>query len=160
VRSLVQYCCVLFRDLYHARLGWVVPGDVASAITNETQMADMYLQEPALRCINLQGKYAPWSTATYTSWASHERKPAGKNRMHSKTVDTRALAIWEILTLAVQTINLEPMAVWNRNCGRKVSHHSGYLALLLRLKIVQPMPEQVLPNMVSGWPEIAAIQCH
>ncbi len=70
-----------------------------------------------------------------------EQAPVARRRVRTKSPDqllqARVNFIIAVVHKAIQKCSGVDMATWTQNCGRRVSHHSGFLALVQILGFVQ-----------------------
>ena len=122
-----------------------VPGDLESAIAHRSKSAAMFKAEPALEVLSVQGKYGPWKDKLLAAWLRSGRPRAGK-----LPLEQRAGIISRVLRSACQDMSGEDLADWVQNCGRSVTHHSGFLSMLVRLRVVHLSPRGALALGVNG----------
>ena len=124
------------------------PGDIDSAIAEQTLSRDMFRNEPALELLSLLGKYGPWRRSLHTAWVKlQQQKPTSgtveKARGFSRTgrpveqLDSRAKALAPVILEAIKLCNRTPMLEWTLNCGAGVSHVLGFLPMLHSLKLIK-----------------------
>lgn len=102
-----------------------VPGDLLSAIAMQKKHAAEFQREPALELLAIQGKYGPWKDSLLSAWRA------------ARSINvSRPQRILDVLTSACHSISKQDYHVWVDNCGRHVTHHSGFLAMLLRLGVL------------------------
>lgn len=145
-----------------------VPGDLAATYELASAHLDMYQALPALEVWSIQGKYRPWKIALYEAWVAEGRPqhcpgPGGPSigvwksrlsrRLQLPASGSAAVAaavaaeagsgqlLWSILRRAAAAMHRVDISVWADNCGRNVSFHSGWLAVLLALGVVRKHPD-------------------
>jgi hypothetical protein len=114
--ALQQVCC---------------PADIESAVQERVLSRDMFLQEPTLELLSIQGKYGPWRVAMRQQWATMPRRGPASCK------SGRTEYVYDLLAATVKAVSGLDMTDWVANCGRKVSYCSGYLPLLDRLGCVE-----------------------
>lgn len=95
----------------------------------------MFLAESGLWLASIQGKYWPWKVALHQAWLAHR---ATNPQQWSPGVPTasrsaRTVAVMVSATVAMDNVDY---SVWVQHCGKNVCHHSGFLALLLRMDLL------------------------
>lgn len=98
-------------------------------------------QEPTLRFLSVQIKYGPWREALMVSWRSGVRAlPGGAKSLQQASVDVRAKFLVKVLRDMCARMQGKDDKAWVASLGRGVSHVSGPLATLNRLRILRPSP--------------------
>ena len=145
-KTLHKYC-----TQYHKRLAAVVsiygggsevPGDVQYLRTHATSSEKVFVKEPALEILDVQAKYGPFRAALIRCFqASHPwSEVRGHTELHKKygmqTV-CRAVRLSSVLCQTLQVIEGQDFGIWVENCGCNVSHHSGFVPMLMRFKLLR-----------------------
>jgi hypothetical protein len=115
-------------------IGWLIPGDVEAACSMAITAREMF-QEPMFKTLCILGKYKPWCQAVQQAWLDLQSERPGKfsSRLRKKTVpnhQARIAFILKVVREALLKCDGDRMEEWVANCGRNVSHHSGYLAVV------------------------------
>jgi len=102
-------------------------------------------QEPTLRLVSVQLKYAPWREALMAAWRSGVRAlPGGGKSLQQATANVRARFFVKVLRdMCANMVGMDDQA-WVASLGHSVSHVSGPLATLNRLGILRPTSKQGL----------------
>ena len=144
-----------------------LPGDLEAAIAVAQAHRCMFKALPALEVWSLQGKYLPFKEALHRAWinqgrpahevadvylpesqcpgvpeqsAAASKDGSARQGQILKSVAAEAgsgRVLWAILREAAAEMAGQDMSTWLRNCGAKVSHHSGFIALLIFLKVIR-----------------------
>lgn len=122
-----------------------VPGDLESAIAHRSWSAAMFKAEPAFEVLSVLGKYGPWKDKLLAAWLR-----SGRPRKGELPLERRAAIISGVLRSACQDMSGEHLADWVQNCGRSVTHHSGFLPMLVRLRLIRPSLRGELVLGVNG----------
>ena len=117
----------------------------------------MFEEEPALEFLGIQDKYGPFRDALMRA-ASERSKVAYRSKTCRSKVSrrknvcggrrsmvgglSRTLQLWAILRDALRASSKYDgkWDVWVTNCGRNVSHHSGFVPMCQRLHIIELTP--------------------
>ena len=119
------------------------PGDIESAIAEQSLSRDMFVAEPALELLSLLGKYGPWRRNLHMAWRKLQLQSQSQ---WGKAVDrrisrqaiaqqpqealvgsrSRAQLLLPVLLEAIKLCHECPMAEWTSNCGAGVSHVLGF----------------------------------
>ena len=113
----------VFADLLRDRY----PEDLVSAYHHAEKSALMFRNNPALEVLSLQGKYGCWKDALHITW--HTSYGDG-----SRVLGVRD--IYLVLEGALRRLHQVNTHIWSINCGRGVSHHSGFIPMLLRIGVL------------------------
>ena len=147
--TVVKQRMAVLEPLYRQLL----PLDLEDAVGRTTTSAKMYRAEPTLQLICLQGKYGPFREALLEAWTSLQVKPGAQRSRRpikdsrspgvkkdegvvKECLGARAAHVYQVLALAIKKCSGQRMAEWVRNCGQGVSHVSGFLPVLSRLRMV------------------------
>lgn len=124
----------LFRSLWwvysHCSAGRrceVLPGDVTAMMKYKNLLADAFERCPGLFVALLRGKEGPWYAAVLVAWGRYCKRSAVP-----KSSDVPAEGLAFILQSAAREMTFACRDRWTENVGRNVSHHSGWIALLLQ----------------------------
>ena len=142
--SLAAHAKAMF--CMYRSIGWLVPGDVVAACQSLNTCQDMFNSEPGLQLCSFLGKYQPWMDHLFATWQSLPKPPPrlrAAQRASTKRSDPdllgRATFIAEVLRGALQRCSGDPMQIWSDNCGKRVSRHIGYLALMQSWGLLQSL---------------------
>ena len=118
-----------------------LPGDLSAAVRAEADHRSMFAVEPVLHLASIQGKYGPWKDALFRAWQETPGAPSQGPLEHLEPpgadgLDSRASALFRVLSRAACLLHQVDYKVWDQHCGRHVAHHSGFLALLADLKVL------------------------
>lgn len=140
----------LFMQMYTS--GTALPGDVEATITQSTVSRAMFEAEPATEWLSVWCKYGPYKDLLNTifmkgSGSRVKGHGCGSKvcKTHLKAKSSRQERLWELLkgtALAAHKSKLD-LSEWVQNCGRNVSHHSGFVATLMRFNMLAKAP----PNL-------------
>jgi hypothetical protein len=124
-------------------IGWLVPGDTAS-LCEIMANSPIVQKNPETFLICILGKYRPFMDAFLQAWEKQgvgmpKKRISCKKSFQLQRAERCIVACRDALRLC----DGNPMEVWVRNCGHKVSHHTGYLATMGALKLIQ--------RLVSSW---------
>ena len=62
----------------------------------------------------------------------------------------RAYRLLAILRKTIHAVDGKDLSSWVTNCGRNVSHHSGFVPMLLRFKLLRKVPRSTVPSLDLG----------
>ncbi len=114
-----------------------LPGDITAAVLAEADHQEMFAAEPALRLASIQGKYGPWKSALFEAWLElRKHLEHQEHQEHQEDLSSRAMALFRVLCAAATLLHQVDYKVWDLHCGRHVAFHSGFLALLLDLRVI------------------------
>ena len=129
-----------FRAL-HRVFRHFLPGDLEAALQAHTGIITsrhhempqcshepMFLWDPLLEVLSIQGKTGPWKNALYLAWQRRYRPD------EIAPVDTRTAAI---ILDALTEVSGRQYQAWSDSCGRNNQHHSGWLALVRSLDLIE-----------------------
>lgn len=140
--SLAAHAKAMFA--VYQSIGWLVPGDVVAACQAIDAHKDMFNSEPGLQLCSFLGKYQPWMDNLFATWQSLPKPPPQSKtarRASTKRQDqdllARATFIAEVLRGTLQKCSGDSMQIWSDNCGKRVSRHIGYLALMQSWGLLQ-----------------------
>lgn len=134
--------------LFHAADGVMedtAPGDITAAIEAAKSHKDMFASEPGLHLASIQGKYQPWKEKLHQAWMEEvagQPQQWGPGVLGSKLTECqRGRRLYAVLVRAARSLDSVDYQVWVTHCGRNVSHHSGFLAMLQALDLLTMEPE-------------------
>jgi len=155
--------------------GSEVPGDLEYLQRHAASMERIMAKEPAIEILDIQGKYGPFRKVlakTFRSsppWSKvhkskvlvkelqqeYEPVPASKvldlERKCGSDAVLRAYHLLAVLRQTLIAVQGEDLTCWVKNCGRNVSHHAGFIPMLLRYKLLQKVDlGQTLPSLDLG----------
>jgi hypothetical protein len=118
-------------------------GEVATEHVKKS--AGMFAAAPVLELVSIQGKYGVWKNALLASWRS-------RCRMTRKQGQLSTTAVWQVLRTATLAMHEVHTTNESLHVGRGVSHHSGFLPMLLRMGAVSKRnsPGASAVNLGSG----------
>lgn len=150
--SMVQHmichgscCCVC---------GQVLPGDLDDAVASFPRWVNSFNGNGGALLTQLALKYGPVRCHFETEWVRIANK--GNRLGGSGKRDLVVQQLYQALVATVERLDGKQMVVWTLNCGRNVSHHSGWLPLLLRLGIIAKAPAH-LARQPPGGPRSATV---
>lgn len=116
-----------------------LPGDLSAAIcfAKNHQAMSMCKCEPALELLSVQGKYGPWKDSLLIAWRDEVRESRSARCSWQGDIHNRSDRLLHVLARACQLMAATDYRVWVQCCGRGVTHHSGFIPLLLRLKVLR-----------------------
>ena len=144
--------------------GSELPGDAAYLRQHARSMEAVVKEEPAMDILDVQSKYGPYRThQTDIFKKTHSRskvdgskvlvekmqreyRAVSQSRLEAIATDygkgtlLRAYLLLAVLRNAAAAVQGQDFTCWITNCGRNVSHHSGFVPLLLRFKVVRKVP--------------------
>ena len=149
--------------------GSEVPGDAAYLRSHAQSMQAIVKQEPAIEILDIQQKYGPSRDALAEAWTSslpwskvrwshvlRQYQPVSRTdlldleRKYGAATLGRAQHLLEVLRRSVQQLDGVDFTCWVTNCGRNVSHHSGFVPMLSRFKILKKVRKSTVPSLALG----------
>ena len=154
--------------------GSEVPGDTEYLRSHAVSMEAIVEEEPAIEILDVQSKYGPFrKLLTQTSKripllsTVHRSKVFVKNlhveykpALPSKILDLekrfgvdtilRAYRLLAVLRKTIHAVEGKDFAPWVTNCGRNVSHHSGFVPMLLRFKLLRKVSRSTVSSLDLG----------
>ena len=154
--------------------GSEVPGDAEFLHQTAQSMDAIIEQEPAMEFLDAQGKYGPYRATqidifrTSPAWSKVQRSKAWVKKLQeeydpvpqSKLLDlqkrcgedvlVRAHGLLQILRRTTEAVHGTDLTCWVTNCGRNVSHHSGFIPMLLRFKVLRKVPKSSVDSLDLG----------
>ena len=130
-------------DIYGS--GSEVPGDVEYLRAHAISSQKFFAMEPALEILDVQAKYGPFRDALMHCFQTSKlESEVPKSKVYQKLQEQhglprlcRALRLHFTLLEAMREVEGSDFSSWVTNCGRNVSHHSGLVPMLMRLKMIQ-----------------------
>ena len=121
------------------------PGDITAAILAAKLHKNMFLSEPGLHLASIQGKYQPWKDKLYQAWLEEvagQPDQWGPGVLEPRLTECqRSRRLYAVLVRAARSLDGFNYQVWVAHCGRNVSHHSDFLAMLQALDVLTMEPE-------------------
>ena len=114
-----------------------LPADLASACQQRRQASSLFDEEPALELLSVQGKYGPWKTALLMAWCQTSRRRTSRQKTSRCGVSSRAALLLRALSQACRLMANVDYKDWVNHWGRGVTHHSGFIPMLLRLQVIR-----------------------
>ena len=108
-----------------AGCGQVLPADLEDAVQGFPRWAKMLQGHGGALLIQLALKYGPARSQFEQQWLRNGCFGCPVEQLYRVLVDT------------AHALDSVSMSAWTLNCGRQVSHHSGWLPLLIRLGILR-----------------------
>lgn len=132
--------------------GHLVPGDLSSVVSAYRQHADMFQEEPGLMLASVQGKYWPWRVELHKAWMAQKAAELEWWSPGDKPINIRGMRVLSVVVEAAKSMEGIDYSSWAQHCGKKVSFHSGFLALLLRMGVVVlNRPEELTTTESRRW---------
>ena len=97
---------------------------------------DMFDEDPLWEVLSIQGKTGPWKNALHAAW---------KNRMSRRPDGREVPPHWiqaAVLLRALESMSGKDFQPWSDSCGRNNQFHSGWLALVRSLGLIEPDPDE------------------
>lgn len=154
--------------------GSEVPGDAEYLRMHANSMEAIVEEEPAMEILDIQGKYGPFRmpfiktfkrspslskvhrSQVFVKKLHQEYKPV----LQSKVSDLhkrfgahavlRAHRLLAVLRQTIRAVHSKDFTCWVTNCGRNVSHHSGFVPMLLRFKLLQKVRRSRVSSLDLG----------
>ncbi len=114
-----------------------LPADLASAVQQRRQAGSLFDEEPALELLSVQGKYGPWKTALHIAWCQTSGRRMSRQRTSKQGVSSRVALLFRALSHTCRLMANLDYKVWVDHWGRGVTHHSGFIPMLLRLQVIR-----------------------
>ena len=172
-KSLSKGSVLHGRWQYQRRLATVVqvygggselPGDATYLRAHASSMEAIISQEPSMEFLDIQSKYGPCRDALVQVFRSkvssskvmHEYEPVSKSGLEALEFKygadrlPRAQHLLAVLRRTVSEVDGKDLSCWVTNCGRNVSHHSGFVPMLLRLKVLRKVRKSTVPSLDLG----------
>ena len=140
-RTVMVHCRVMEHTLGH-----LMQGDLSTLPQAYRSHSDMFEACPGLWLASVQGKYWPWRDALYQAYLQDSGSSSSRHAKRSSAKrSSGVLESWggynaprlaRIMMQAARAMSGVDTSSWVKHCGKKVSFHSGFLALLLRMGIV------------------------
>lgn len=167
LRHLFQAMCPSYIELD------ALPADLDAMLRVAAEHREMFQAMPALELWSIQGKYLPWKLALFQAWnecgrphcsgvlASAKADPPNTScqatKAHAQKTAAGLLAseagsgmhLFTILVGAARSMQGADLGLWVANCGRDVSHHSGFLPMLQHLSILRKADHASVPASSS-----------
>ena len=154
--------------------GSEVPGDAQHLRQHAHSMEAIIEQEPAMEILDCQSKYGPFRTAqvdvfrTSPPWSKVQKSnawvkklqegygPVRQSRLldlqqrYGEDVVVRAHGLLGVLRRTSEAIEGTDLTCWVTNCGRNVAHHSGFIPMLIRFKVLRKVPKSSVSSLSLG----------
>ena len=149
--------------------GSEVPGDAAYLRSHAKAIGEIMKQEPAIEILDIQAKYGPSRDALAEAWKfSHpwskvqwphlrreyqlvsQKDLLDMERKHIGAIVCRAQRLLAVLRRSIRQVDGVDFTCWVTNCGRNVSHHSGFVPMLSRFKILKKVRRSTVPLLALG----------
>lgn len=154
--------------------GSEVPGDAEFLREHAHSMEAIVEQEPAMEFLDVQGKYGPYRTSQIDiftnspAWSKVRRSKAWVQKLQEEyrpvlqskllglqarvgeDVLLRAHGLLAVLRRTTHAVHGKDFRCWVTNCGRNVSHHSGFIPMLLRFKVLRKVPRSSVSSLDLG----------
>ena len=154
--------------------GSEVPGDAEFLHKHAHSMEAIVEQEPAMEFLDVQAKYGPyrksqmeafrkslpWSkvcrSKVWVQKLQEEFTPVPQSKLLAlqarvgEDVLLRAHGLLAVLRRTTRMVHGKDFACWVKNCGRNVSHHSGFVPMLLRFKVLRKASESSVSSLDLG----------
>ena len=154
--------------------GSEVPGDVEYLREHAHSMEAVVDQEPAMEILDVQSKYGPYRTSQLHAfrqsppWSKVHRSEAwveelqeeyrpvpeskleGLRHRFGDDALLRAHGLLAVLRRTAEAVHGADFSCWVTNCGRNVSHHSGFVPMLLRFKVLRKVPRSSVSPLDLG----------
>jgi len=149
--------------------GSEVPGDAAYLRSHAKAIGAIVKQVPAIEILDVQQKYGPSRDALAEAWTSslpwskvrwshllQEYKPVSRTGLldleskYSVAIVRRAQHLLAVLRQSAQKVDGVDFTCWVTNCGRNVSHHSGFVPMLTRFKILKKVRRSTVRVLSLG----------
>ena len=128
------------------RVFWsFAPADLEAGIQHWKTSNAMFKADPSYEILSVQGTYGPWKSALLASWSQE-----GRPHRNGKTLEERAADIIRIVHAACVKVSGTDLALWVRHCGRGVTYHSGFVPVLLRMRLIRSAAKGPLHFGVAG----------
>ena len=178
MNSMLKGSKLHYRNQYQHRLAVVLriygqgselPGDAAYLQSHAKAIGAIVKQEPAIEILDAQSKYGPSRDALAESWGSslpwskvrwsrvlRQYQPVSREDLRGLEIKYtaakvhRAQHLLAVLRSTVQQVDGADFECWVTNCGRNVSHHSGFVPMLLRFEILQKVSKSTVPSLALG----------
>jgi len=112
--------------------GVFIPPDLEAAVQHQTVSKAMYNAEAAYEILSVQGKYGPWKHALFKAWTAN-----GRPSSRGLPPQARADNVVAVLRSACEFMHGHNLTAWVQHCGRGVTHHSGFVPMLLRMQVIR-----------------------
>jgi hypothetical protein len=132
-------------EVLHGTFHGCLPGDVEAAamaftgvLTSlhedmpQTSHRDMFDEDPLWEVLSIQGKTGPWKNALHAAWTCRKTQLPEGREMPPHWI--HAL----VLLRALERMSGKNFQAWSDSCGRNNQFHSGWLALVQSLGIIEP----------------------
>jgi len=136
----------LFTQMYDD--GSAVPGDMEAVMQHAGKSKQMFQEEPAIEWLSIWAKYGPFKDQLLDcfkkTWGSGSRVSGSRVlKSHLKGKASRPERLWQLLkdTVIASHKSKADFNEWVKNCGRNVSHHSGFVATLMRFNMLEKAPD-------------------
>jgi len=113
-----------------------LPADLAAAVQQRRQAGSLFDEEPALELLSVQGKYGPWKTALHIAWCQTSGRRMSRQETSKRGVSHRVALLFRALSHACRLMANLDYKVWVNHWGRGVTHHSGFIPMLMRLRVI------------------------
>ena len=115
-----------------------LPGDVVSLKEHAQRSARHFKREPAAMVLLVQAKYGPFRDAMMAAFRSKDYcRFTVHNCSKVQGCRLRAEMLLQVLCKAVRQSSGQNFTAWVANCGRNVSHHSGFIPMLRRFNVLR-----------------------
>ena len=154
--------------------GSEVPGDAEFLREHAHSMEAIVDQEPAMEVLDVQAKYGPYRTdqiqvfQNSPPWSKVHSSNVWVQKLHKEyglvsqsqlgklkaqfgeDAVLRAHGLLAVLRQTALKVQGKDFTCWVTNCGRNVSHHSGFVPMLLRFKVVQKVAGSSVSSLDLG----------
>jgi hypothetical protein len=114
-----------------------VPGDVECGRRLYNQHAAMFEAEPALLVLWIQGKTQPWRETLYSTWSDMESRGSRGLGLNYALRGQLIFTVIQQTLAALSKVDAATLQLWADHTGRHNKHHSVFLAMALKLKILR-----------------------
>ena len=152
------------------------PGDAQFLREHARSMEAIVQQEPAMEILDVQGKYGPYRTSQVKAfrnllprWSKVRSSKVWVQKLQAEYrpvlqqskllalqacvgegVLLRAHRLLAVLRRTIQMVQGKDFECWVTNCGRNVSHHSGFIPMLQRFKVVRKVARSSASSLDLG----------
>ena len=132
----------------------MLPGDLEDAITRFGESWNTFAEHRGLILVEVALKYKLVRDVFTEEWRALASSPGSQRSKarchHGEPTDVHVQRLYSALVRTAQKLDMQPMPGWADNCGRQVSHHSGWLAFLQRVGVLCKLRQNKLPPQPGG----------
>ena len=125
-----------------------IPQDLVAASDAAKKSQQMYKDSPALLAICLRGKEEPFKKLLRVEWAKARASP--EFRSSGATSNLVYTCLEKVIHRLAAKQQLKALDIWALHVGKNVSHHSGWLATLQKIHILQKVTSWSSGVLVFG----------